>query len=97
MYKKYNFILFSANLLNWEDLPLTNHNHYSGDVLTFSGRFTAIAGDSTTKVEVYQSGKWDENVIPRLGHTSSLLIRFSDFTSLAIGKKLYVFGMNKLL
>ena len=88
-------INLSVNLLNWKDLPWTSHKHYAGDVLTLNGSLTAIGGEETRKVEVYQNGQWDENVIPEVGNVKRN--RLHSFTSLAIGDELFVFGKIKLI
>ena len=58
--------------------------------MTFNERLTAIGGDSTNKVEVYEGGSWKDQTIPPVGNKFGYLVH--DFTSLVIQSQLYVFG-----
>ena len=62
--------------------------------MTFNERLTAIAGSNTTKVEVYEGGSWNNQMIPAVGNKDGALY---DFTSLAIENQLYVFGNISVL
>ena len=80
-------------MLNYDVLPTTNQSHYTGDLLIFDAKLTAIGGrnedyEYNRKVEVFQNGTWDD-VIPQVGNENG---RINHFTSLAIDQQLYVFG-----
>mgnify|MGYP000534743258 CR=1 FL=1 len=82
---------FSKNLLKFEDLTRTKYYHFTGAVVTFKERLTAIGGQ-TRKVEVYDGGSWNDQTIPPIGNKDRLNENFFDFTSLAFQSQLYVFG-----
>jgi len=65
-----------------------------GDVLTFNGRLTAIAGEYTTEVEVYEGGIWTNQMINPIPSKDNInkRISHSGFTALAIESQLFVFG-----
>jgi len=56
--------------------------------VTYNESLTAIGG-ITRKVEVYEGGIWNNQTIPPIGNKDGAL---SQFTSLATGSQLYVFG-----
>jgi len=57
--------------------------------VTFNERLTAIGGQYVKRVEVYDSGIWNDQTIQPIGNTDGKL---SSFTSLATKRQLYVFG-----
>ena len=57
--------------------------------MTFNERLTAIGGSYTRKVEVYERGSWNYQIITPIGNIDG---RLYHFTSLAIKRELYVFG-----
>jgi len=65
-----------------------------GDVLTFNGRLTALGGEYTAEVEVYEGGIWNNQMINPIGSKDNINTREAHyhFTSLAIKIHLYVFG-----
>jgi len=57
--------------------------------VTFNERLTAIGGEWTRKVEVYEGGSWNDQTIQPIGNKEGDIYAF---TSLVIQSHLYVFG-----
>ena len=60
--------------------------------MTFNGRLTAMGGEDTKKVEVFEGGIWNHRTIRPIGNKCQMDVEYSEFTSLAINDQLYVFG-----
>ena len=60
-------------------------------MVTLHERLTAIGG-RTRKVEVYEDGSWNDQIIPSVGQHYDAYDRYCHFTSLVIQSQLYVFG-----
>jgi len=64
-------------------------------VVTFNEKLTAIGGNDrydqkgTRNVEIWDGGKWNDQIIPPVGNRGG---RIFEFTALAIENQLFVFG-----
>ena len=81
--------IFSVDLVAFDQLPDSIHNHRGGQMVTYNETVLAIGGEVTAQVEHLLQNTWEQSDIPPVGNVN---IALTDFSALMINNNIIIFG-----
>ena len=77
------------DLLQFDQLSDSTHNHRAGQIITYNNTLLAIGGEVTAEIELLIDNQWELSEIPPVGNVNIPLFGFS---ALLVNNNITIFG-----